>query len=197
MRVDCHHSPELAGSSAESGGDMESKAAWKTCEASQLEALTTGGWQLREIVSSTQQEPGLHVTKQVPNQYGGASYVTEATPPVLVTKPIFVLARSRDAELQDLRARLDRAENDVANASHQADLARAESRRLEALAISSAAAIDDLKKQLVAALAATDDARAATREVSAEKRALQQEMAAIRKELGEARWREVTSAGGA
>lgn len=161
--------------------DMKQKVGRvRTCAKEEVESLTSQGWILREIHEEQHFERGGSYQDYNSN---GFSF-TRQHPDLVVSKLVFVLEYSRDQELLDLRAALG--------------VSQAEKRSAVERAASSEKSVKDVERRaatLSEALKVSNDlaARRESERSAAEvlKRRLEEDLAKVRREIGEARFREI------
>lgn len=158
---------------------------FRTCGAHELEGLTRNGWELHDTREEQWPGGGESYTDYVPQGNGGYPMsVCKTHPGYAVSKLVFVLRKDRDEEMTTLRA----------------ELALAQEVRVDAVNSARADADGRTKaEQRCRDLEATLDHEGSAR-VAAEKgladrdstmRKWEGDFAKIRKEIGEARFREI------
>ena len=165
---------------------------WRACEAHELEKLTSNGWSLREVLAGDQVVPGLvrtdHVVIPGANGCGGyASPVQNQEPSRVVRRPLFLLARSRDEELAILRETVAALHEAIAAAGHARDEADRALKKAEAARDHEAAATKRALQDLASVAASCGAERDRANKMEAD-------LAKVRKEVGEARVREIVGA---
>lgn len=151
-------------------------AGHRTCKGSELQALTQQGWTLVFIAEETFRSRDVEV-----GGYAMQGNHNDGPPPVL-ERPVFVLARHRDAEIEALREQL----HDARKVGQSASDAKAKAEEeLKELATYKATA-SDLTNKLAAA-------RRGEAEELARRRRLETDLAKVRTEVGEKEWKRITS----
>ena len=159
----------------------------RTCYAHELEKVTAEGWKLREVQDEQHQEPGMAYMTSTPaegNGYTTSIMLQQQSPPVVVKRLVFVLERERDDELEALRMTVETVSNALTESNGARKIMEAE------LALSKerqAKAFDELEVTRKA-LEASRAERIRSDEL---RRKLEGDVAKLRREIGEAKAREI------
>ncbi len=157
----------------------------KTCTADELERETAAGWKLREVHHEDRQEPGQHYyTNEIPPGCTYSVSVTKQGTPVVVRRLIFVLERDEASALAKLAADLEGARDEARRSRQNEEAASKEKASAEKAHAETKEAFAMLRKQ-----ADRDQVRAAENERL--RRKLEEDIWKIRREVGEARVREI------
>lgn len=166
---------------------MSESGAFCTCGSYDLESKTRGGWTLREVVYEDRQEPGLqYSTNEVLAGHSYPTYVSKTGEPRVLRQAVFVLEKSRDKELDDARVNLAASERRIADLITQASESKKAAKEAADKVVS---LMTDLKCERDASAALRTELQR-TREV---KLRLENDIGKLRKEIGEARFRQITS----
>jgi hypothetical protein len=155
----------------------------KTCTAGELATETANGWKLVDVVHESVQQHGYQYnTNEVVN--GCSQYLTKEGPPVVVSRPVFILGRSTEDEVLALRAALDAAKTAADKAAKDAEAA--EKKSLTHVKLNEQSRADlEIEKSL-----RTQDVSKRL-ELETKFRLMEKDIAKLRTELGAARFREI------
>lgn len=157
----------------------------KTCTAAELERETAAGWTLREIRDEERQEPGqLYYTQESRRGCSYAVSVTKQGPPVVVRQLVFVLERSRDEELDLVREGLATALEHERMLAAERDAVAKKLTSAEEARDRFANDVEDMRQR-------RDTEVEVRRKAEALNRRLEADIAKVRREVGEARFREI------
>ena len=144
----------------------------RTCLGHELEVLTKACWRLSSPHALTEEVQEL-----------GLSYSTQG-PPVVVSRPVFVLEKSRDEETERLRTELVAANERSSVLGKEIDVATLELKRVATSETALRGALDRQKEVELACLGRESDLRKAVHR-------LEEDLGKVRKEIGDGRLREI------
>jgi hypothetical protein len=156
------------------------------CDKNDLCRLTSSGWRLREIREETFQEMGLsYNTYEVIN--GCSTYTTKNGPPVVINRSFFVLEHSRDEEMTRLR-------EELAAVQKESKEAVARMKEVEKLLFQADKRGNSFESDLRVARADHKSEQEMRRAADTIRRKLEGDIGRLRKEIGDARFREILAA---
>lgn len=160
-----------------------SDARSRTCRSDDLERLTSIGWVLRETHAEEHQELGMpYTTQEVVN--GMSQHLSKQSSPVLVRRVVFVLGRSKHVEVEELRKERDAATTHAAKAKEEARTAKDAQQAAEK-------AREEMKARCIREEASHVALAERFGRTETKARKLEEDIAKLRKEIGEARFREI------